>query len=151
MPGRVAISIRQPWAALLVAGVKTIEVRTWPTRRRGPVLIHAAKLADDRPEAWAQLTAELKDAAALRGGIVGVGEIAECRRYETPAAFAADAGLHLNAPDWFLPPRLYGFVFRDARPVSFYPYTGQTMFFAVDKESPPVAAGGVMSWKDSPT
>src|SRR4051794_24120608 len=120
MPSSVAISIRQPWAALLVAGVKTIEVRKWPTRRRGPVLIHAAKLADDRPEAWAQLTTpELKAAAALRGGIVGVGEITECRRYETPLAFAADAGLHRNAPDWFLPPRLYGFVFRDARPVGF--------------------------------
>jgi hypothetical protein len=133
MSSSVAISIRQPWAALLVAGLKTIEVRKWPTRRRGPVLIHAAKLVDDHPEGWSQLTTpELKEAAALRGGIIGVGEIAECRRYETLAAFAADSGLHLNAPDWFLPPRLYGFVFRDMRAVSFYPYTGQTMFFAVD-------------------
>ena len=46
----VAISIKQPWAALLVVGLKTVEVRTWPTRRRGPVFIHAGKLADERPE-----------------------------------------------------------------------------------------------------
>ena len=52
----IAISIKQPWAALIVAGLKTVEVRTWPTRRRGRVLIHAAKLADDRPEAWDHIT-----------------------------------------------------------------------------------------------
>ena len=143
MSSSVAISIRQPWAALLVAGVKTIEVRKWPTRRRGPVLIHAAKLVDERPEAWAQITTpELKAAANLRGGIIGIGEIVECRRYDTPAAFATDAELHLNAPDWFLPPRLHGFVFRDTRAVTFYPYTGQTMFFKVETKSPPVATGG---------
>lgn len=132
MSSSVAISIRQPWAALLVAGIKSIEVRKWPTRRRGPVLIHAAKLVDERPEGWARLTTpELKEAATLRGGIIGIGEIVECRRYDTPVAFAADQECHLNAPDWFLPPRLHGFVFRDTRPVIFYPYTGQTMFFAV--------------------
>ena len=42
-------------AALFAAGLKTVEVRTWPTRRRGPVLIHAGKVADDRPEAWARV------------------------------------------------------------------------------------------------
>ena len=29
-----ALSIKQPWAALLVHGQKTIEVRRWPTARR---------------------------------------------------------------------------------------------------------------------
>lgn len=145
MSSSVAISIRQPWAALLVAGVKTIEVRKWPTRRRGLVLIHAAKIVDERPEAWARITTpELKELAALRGGIIGIGEIAECRAYDTPAVFAADTELHLNAPDWFLPPRLHGFVFRDTRPTIFYPYTGQTMFFKVDG----LAACGVASESD---
>src|SRR4051812_21434548 len=100
MTSSVAISVRQPWAALLIAGVKEIEVRKWPTRRRGRVFIHAAKLIDERPEAWVHVkTPELKELAALRGGIIGVGEIVECRRYETPASFAADSKLHLNAPD----------------------------------------------------
>ena len=139
----VAISIRQPWAALLVAGVKTIEVRKWPTLRRGIVLIHAAKIVDERPEAWSRITTpELKELATLRGGIIGIGDIAECRRYDTPAAFAADAELHLNAPDWFLPPRLHGFVFRDTRAVTFYPYTGQTMFFKVEGLAACGVAGG---------
>jgi hypothetical protein len=96
------------------------------------VWIHAAKIVDDRPEAWERIsTPELKELAALRGGIIGIGEIAECRQYTSQGGFAVDQKLHLNAPEWFVSPRLHGFVFRDTRPVSFYPYTGQTMFFAV--------------------
>lgn len=37
-----ALSVRQPWAWLIVAGYKSIENRTWSTRHRGPLLIHAA-------------------------------------------------------------------------------------------------------------
>lgn len=32
----------QPWASLLVAGANCIETRSWNTRYRGPVAIHAA-------------------------------------------------------------------------------------------------------------
>lgn len=37
-----AISIRQPWAWLIVNGFKDIENRSWRTKYRGPVLIHAS-------------------------------------------------------------------------------------------------------------
>jgi len=37
------ISIRQPWAALIVSGIKDVENRTWPTRYRGQLLIHASR------------------------------------------------------------------------------------------------------------
>src|SRR5438105_4444384 len=60
-----ALSIKQPWAALLVHGRKTIEVRRWPTARRGRILIHAARLPDPRPEAWQQVPKELLQAARL--------------------------------------------------------------------------------------
>ena len=129
----VAISVKQPWAALIVAGLKTIEVRKWPTRRRGLVLIHASKVDDERPQGWLRIaTPQLKAAAELRGGIVGIATIAACRGYANARAFAADAHLHLNEPDWFVPPRMNGFLFRDIRPVNFYPYPGQTMFFKVE-------------------
>lgn len=129
----VALSVKQPWAALIVAGVKSIEVRTWKARRRGRVLIHAAKLADDRPEAWEHITTpELMETTRLRGGIIGVGEIEACLTYDTAEAFAADADRHRNAPEWFAPPRLYGFVFREVRPVAYHPCPGQTSFFAVE-------------------
>jgi hypothetical protein len=40
------LSIRQPWAALILAGVKTVENRTWTTRWRGRILIHTGKRDD---------------------------------------------------------------------------------------------------------
>ena len=42
-----AISIRQPWATLIATGEKTLELRSWKTRYRGPLLICAGKTPDD--------------------------------------------------------------------------------------------------------
>ena len=38
-----ALSLWQPWAGLVACGVKTVETRSWSTRYRGPLAIHAAK------------------------------------------------------------------------------------------------------------
>ena len=37
------LSLLQPWASLVVIGVKEIETRSWSTPYRGPLLIHASK------------------------------------------------------------------------------------------------------------
>lgn len=37
-----ALSLLQPWASLVVQGVKTIETRSWSTAYRGELLIHAS-------------------------------------------------------------------------------------------------------------
>src|SRR3954452_7785061 len=103
-----ALSLKQPWAALLVHGLKTIEVRRWPTARHERILIHAARVPDERPEAWAHLPADLKTAAELLGGIVGEGDLTGCVAYRTVEAFAADQALHLNELSWFEEPVLYG-------------------------------------------
>ena len=36
------LAIRQPWVSLIAEGDKTIEVRTWPTAHRGPLLLVAS-------------------------------------------------------------------------------------------------------------
>lgn len=38
-----AITIWQPWAGLIAAGIKQNETRSWATRYRGPIAIHAAQ------------------------------------------------------------------------------------------------------------
>ena len=38
-----AMSIYQPWATLVVIGAKKFETRSWSTKYRGPLLIHATK------------------------------------------------------------------------------------------------------------
>src|SRR5262249_41758287 len=93
-----ALSLKQPSTTLLVHGLKTIEVRRWPTARRGLVLIHAARVSDERPEAWAKVPAELLDEARVVGGIIGVGDLTDCVAYRTLEAFAADQNRHLNEP-----------------------------------------------------
>lgn len=41
-----AISIRQPYAELIARGEKTLEVRTWRTNYRGPLLVVASRTMD---------------------------------------------------------------------------------------------------------
>lgn len=36
------LSVRQPWAGLLVLGIKQHETRSWNTRERGTIAIHAS-------------------------------------------------------------------------------------------------------------
>lgn len=43
------ISIKQPWASLIVEGVKDIENRTWRTKFRGRVLVHAGAKPEKEP------------------------------------------------------------------------------------------------------
>jgi activating signal cointegrator 1 len=38
-----AISLLQPWASFVVKGLKRFETRTWDTKYRGLLLIHASK------------------------------------------------------------------------------------------------------------
>jgi ASCH domain len=127
-----ALSLKQPWATLLVHGRKSIEVRSWTTRRRGRVLIHAARAPDPRPEAWAQVPLELREAAQLGGGVIGAADLTEVRIYRTPHLFVADQARHLNDPSWFKPPYLYGFVFANPHPLPFRLYPGNVRFFTVE-------------------
>lgn len=126
-----ALSIRQPWAALIVHGIKTIEVRSWKTRLRGRLLIHASKILDDRPTGWDRLPAFAEATAALRGGIVGEVYLVGCREYHNADDFARDAERHLNPKEWFRPPGLYGFEFARPRTLPFLPCSGNARFFRV--------------------
>lgn len=74
-----ALSIIQPWASLIVLGYKPVENRTWPTRYRGRLLIHASKRGDD-PSAellCQQLLIELPRDLP-RGMILGAVDLVDC-------------------------------------------------------------------------
>lgn len=43
MPVVKCLSLWQPWASAVALGAKRIETRSWSTRYRGPLAIHAAK------------------------------------------------------------------------------------------------------------
>ncbi|WP_340388448.1 ASCH domain-containing protein [Paenibacillus sp. FSL E2-0151] len=42
-----AITIIQPWATLIAIGAKQYETRSWPTKHRGEIAIHAGKKIDN--------------------------------------------------------------------------------------------------------
>jgi hypothetical protein len=128
-----ALSLKQPWAALLVHGLKTIEIRSWPTSRRGPILIHAARVPDERQEAWDYVPRQLEPTARLNGGIIGKAELTGCRAYRSIEEFAKDQVLHLNKIDWFKGNVVYGFEFVKPTLVPFQKYPGWMRFFPVEE------------------
>ena len=43
-----ALSLKQPWAVLILQGKKKIEIRKWNTKFRGEFLIHSSKIPDKK-------------------------------------------------------------------------------------------------------
>ena len=122
-----AISIRQPWAWLILHAGKDIENRSRHWNFRGKLYIHAAK-GMTRDE---YLAAELfacditHDGKPVvlppfeelqRGGIVGTVEVTDC--------------VEDHASPWFNGP--FGLVLRSASPLPFFPFKGSLGLFSTD-------------------
>lgn len=66
-----AVTVCQPYAHLIALGEKRVENRTWPTRYRGPVLIHAGK-----SRAW--LCGDKPSPDMAFGALVAVAQLVDC-------------------------------------------------------------------------
>lgn len=117
------LSIRQPWASMIIQGYKPVENRPQQRTYRGPLLIHAGKKYDYDGEWWIKenfkynpvMAAVFKNALNLRGGIIGSVNMIGCvTEHDSP---------------WFSGP--YGFVFIDPKPLEFDPMPGKLSFFEV--------------------
>src|ERR1035437_8983167 len=100
------LSIQQPWAWAIVEGHKRVENRTWTTKHRGAVLIHAGVNVRG-PEDFESLRREHHLRAPSRseidrGCIVGVAELIDVVTPKDAKGFGR----------WFVGP--YGFVLRNA-------------------------------------
>lgn len=99
------LSVRQPWADALAAGVKPVENRRWSTPYRGWVLLHAPLTYDPDGAAFCRGLGfdPLGPGEAARGGVIGAARLVDVvRAHPSP---------------WFFGP--FGFVFADARPLPF--------------------------------
>jgi ASCH domain-containing protein len=47
-----ALTIRQPWAAMIMTGEKAVEYRSWATSYRGTLFIHAGLALDRDAPQW---------------------------------------------------------------------------------------------------
>ena len=79
------VTVWQPWAELIVAGVKDVENRSWTTAYRGPVLIHAGRRmrAADLDDLAHRHGIELGRSALELGAILGVVDLVDCREEVT--------------------------------------------------------------------
>jgi len=124
-----AISIRQPWAWLILHAGKDIENRTWATTYRGPILIHAAKgMTMQEFEDAMNFVYCIRNDYVLpkfekpkisdleRGGIVGQAELAAC--------VLVSSSPWKGFGSW-------GFVLRNVKPLPFRPLKGQLGIFDV--------------------
>ena len=109
-----ALSIRQPWAWLILHAGKDIENRSWPTNYRGRVLIHASKgmTRSEYEQACDFVYTNVHPSIAIptfetldHGGIVGEVEITDCVKD--------------SCSWWFECP--YGFVLANPKPLPFHP------------------------------
>lgn len=120
-----ALSIRQPWASAIICLGKDIENRTWRTKFRGRVLIHAGKTFDH--PGWERLirlhpTMESllisSPILAPRGGIIGSVEIVDCTNENIKSK-------------WWEGPPVYGWRLKDPESCQFIPCNGKLSFFDV--------------------
>lgn len=141
----IALSIRQPWAWLILNAGKDIENRDWPTSRRERILIQAGKGMTRDEYAGALDTIDYAGRTDIilpafdaleRGGIVGSVDLVDC--------------VQESESKWFF--GRYGFVLRNPEPLPFVPYKGQLGFFEIPMcEACGGAAGfhGVMCMRDT--
>ena len=73
------LSVQQPWATFIARGWKVIEVRTWRTGYRGPLLIAASK-GGNLPASVTHIEEEGEQIALPRGVALCVVDLLECRR-----------------------------------------------------------------------
>lgn len=118
-----AISIKQPWAWAIFHG-KDVENRSWATKFRGELLIHAGQKTDQEGGDWIikrfpDLLPVGAEILLLTGGIIGKVTMTGCV-------------IHSSSP-WFFGP--YGFTFEN--PILFkepIPFKGALKFFDVPDE-----------------
>lgn len=126
-----ALSIKQPWASLIIYGGKDIENRTWGTSYRGRILILASKERNEWEfEAARHLIQEkglAKEYDVLPwmndGGVIGSVELVDCaRKSDSP---------------WFCGP--VGWVLKNPKPLVFRPVKGRLGLW--DMEYPESSVG----------
>jgi len=106
------LTIRQPWAGLIVTGLKDVENRTKPWRHVGPLLILAGKSVDDAATAeYIRRRFHVKRLPKIchaTGGIIGMTFMYGCS--PMPKSI------------WFEGP--YGYLLKDSRELPFVAYRG---------------------------
>lgn len=128
-----AVTVRQPWASAIAAGIKRVETRVWPTAYRGPIAIHAGSSQEGRLAHNYLRT--LEDAEAFRaaglggwdtlpqGRVVAIAELVDCVRAQTLIGDLTQRELRWGL--YAVPERtVWCWVLRDVQPATSRPLGG---------------------------
>jgi len=124
-----ALSIRQPWAWLIIHGGKDIENRSWHTKFRGRFLVHASQgMTRGEYDEALELVHDIGSMELYqrfpsfnnlpRGVIVGSVELVD--------------SLDTSDSPWYMGQK--AFLLRDPKPLAFTPLKGRLGFFKVPDE-----------------
>lgn len=102
-----AISIKSPWANMIRNGDKTIEIRTWTTKYRGPLLLCCSK----------------KPSSILSGKAFAICNLAGIRPMKKIDERQAKCPLYFGAFSWFL---------EDIKPIKPFEVIGRLGLFDVE-------------------
>jgi ASCH domain len=115
-----ALTIRQPWASLMVAGEKDVENRGWTTRYRGALAIHAGQRLDEDLKPWQRSIVQRIDDLP-RGAIIGIVDLVDVVR-DSRSQWAEPGSYH-----WLL---------TNPRPIEPVPMRGRLGLWTPDVEIP---------------
>ena|SRR3989344_9253354 len=118
-----ALSLKQPFAELILQGKKKIELRNWNTKFRGEFFIHASKIPDK--EAMKKFGF---DNLSL-GGIVGKAFLKDVKKYNNKTEHKKDGKLHLASSFW----GNYGFILENPQRIKEVPCKGALNFWDYKK------------------
>lgn len=107
------LSIKQPWAWLIVHGYKPLENRSWKTKYRGQILIQASLKFDLAGYSWIKNNAERlgidrnaipREHMLAYGAIIGKATIADCVTDSDSPWFFGPVGFVLEKAEAFEKP-----------------------------------------------
>jgi len=119
-----ALSLKQPFAELVVSGRKKIELRNWNTKLRGEFLIHASKIPDNESMNKFGFT------NLPLGQIVGKAFLKDVKKYDSESEHIKDKDLHLASSAW----GKYGFILENAQRIKTIPCKGKLNFWNFNKK-----------------
>lgn len=122
----LALSVRQPWAELILSSRKSIEIRTWTTEYRGVLWLHTGQKRDPEAEAYFGLS------NLFYGGFVGQVTISSVVRMDSER-WERWRTRHLVPGS--MPPESFGWLLRDpVRLLETVDARGELGLFQLDSE-----------------
>jgi len=113
------LSLKQPFAELILQGKKKIELRKWNTKFIGEFLIHSSKI----PDAKSMKKFGFKELPC--GFILGKAKLVNVKFYNSNKEVNKDKNLHLADSSW----GKYGFVLKDVKRMKPIPAKGKLNFW----------------------